>query len=259
LKLKFIALNALLLIAILAIVEQARARWQEAHARREANLNTAVKPVPPPPLTPAPKPEPPPAARYADVANKDLFAKDRNPVVIVDPPKVEKPREMPPLPIVFGVLALPSGTRAIMAEKKNDPAVPVHQGDTVGEFTIVSLDPLNVTFGWNGKEISRKIDDLIDRSGPANNAGGAAVNIQPAPPQVTSLPVPQMPPQSNTVQTSNLQPGSGTIGIEIGAPGHSERACTPGDSSPAGTVIDGYKKTTASSPFGVICRWVPAQ
>jgi hypothetical protein len=257
LKFKFMALNALLLIGILTIVWQARLRWQEGHTRREANLNAVVKPVPPPPLTPAPKPDAPPAARYADVANKDLFAKDRNPVVIVDPPKIEKPREMPPLPVVFGVLALPSGTRAIMAEKKNDPSLPVHQGDTVGEFTIVSLDPVNVTFGWNGKEISRKIDDLIDRSGAPGNAGGAA-NMQAAPPQAISQPLPQIQQQS-PVQTNNGQPGAGTIGIEIGAPGHSERACTPGDPSPAGTVVDGYKKTTASSPFGTICRWVPAQ
>jgi hypothetical protein len=261
LKFKFIALNTLLLIAILAIVWQARARWREAQLRREANLNVAVRPVPLPPLAPVPKPDTPPAARYADVATKDLFAKDRNPVVIVDPPKIEKPKEMPPLPVVFGVLALPSGTRAIMAERKNEPSLPVHQGDTVGEFTIVSLDPRNVTFGWEGKQISRKIDDLIDRSGPPNNAGAGAANPQAAAPvQVNSQPQQQFQQQqSSPVQTGNVQPGAATIGIEIGAPGHSERACTPGDGSPAGTVIDGYKKTTASSPFGIICRWVPAQ
>jgi hypothetical protein len=259
LKFKFIALNTLLLIVILAIAGQARARWREAHLRREANLDIAVRPVPLPPLAPAPKPDAPPAARYADVATKDLFAKDRNPVVIVDPPKIEKPKEMPPLPVVFGVLALPGGTRAIMAERKNEPSLPVHQGDTIGEFTIVSLDPQNVTFGWDGKEISRKIDDLIDRSGPASNAAAAAANVQAAaPPQVNSQPQ-QFQPQSSPVQTGNVQPGAGAIGIEIGAPGHSERACSPGDSSPAGTVVDGYKKTTAASPFGIICRWVPAQ
>ncbi len=84
-------------------------------------------------------------------------------MVIVDPPKIEKPKEMPPLPVVYGVLALPSGTRAIMAKNKSEPGIPVHEGDAIGEFKIVALDTQNVTFEWDGKEIARKIDDL-DRS-----------------------------------------------------------------------------------------------
>lgn len=245
-KLKFIALNALLLIGVLAIAWQARARWEEAQKRRAANLNAAVKPVASLPTTPLPKPEAPPAAKYADVATKDLFAKDRNPVVIVETPKVEPAKPMPPLPVVYGVLALPSGTKAIMAEKTGGPSTPVHQGDTVGEFTIVSLDPRNVTFEWNGQEISRKIDDLIDRSGPVDNTGrgnGPAVVLQPN------------SQARNTVQTNNINPGSPSLGAETGSAGASQRACVPGDNSPPGTVVDGYKKVVTASPFGSICRW----
>jgi hypothetical protein len=261
LKYRFIALNAFLLIGIAAIVWQARTRVQEAHARREVNLNPAIKPVTPPPVTPAPKPAAVPAASYADVANKDLFVKDRNPVVIVDPPKVEQPKPMPPLPVVYGVLGLPSGTKAIMAEKKNEPGAPVQEGDKVGEFTIVSLDPQNVTFEWDGKEIKRKIDELIDRSGPADTSGGGRATVQPAAAPVVSQQIQsqQPAPQQNNVQTNNVPASAASLGIEIGAPGQSERACTPGDNSPAGTVVNGYKKTTMASPFGVVCRWVPAQ
>ncbi len=90
--------------------------------------------------------------------------------MIIDPPKVEVPKPMPPLPVVYGVLGLPSGTKAIMAEKQGGAGKSVHEGDTVGEFKIVSLDPKNVVFDWDGKQISRKIDDLIDRSGAAQTA-----------------------------------------------------------------------------------------
>ena len=229
----------------------------KAQTLRRTTVNVPVRPVAPPPIAPAPKPDAAVATKYADVAEKNLFSKDRSATVIIDPPKVEIPKPMPPLPVVYGVMGLPSGTKAIMSEKAGAPSTTIRSGESIGEFKVAALDTQNVTFEWNGKRVTRKIDDLIDRSGPPGNAGGAA-NIQAAPPQVSSQPLPQIQ-QQNPVQTNNVQPGPGTIGIEIGAPGHSERACTPGDPSPAGTVVYGYKKTTASSPFGTICRWVPAQ
>ena len=56
-KYRFVALNLLLLIGILAVVWQARTRVREARTLRRTNLNTAIKTVPLPPLAPAPKPE----------------------------------------------------------------------------------------------------------------------------------------------------------------------------------------------------------
>ena len=78
--------------------------------------------------------------KYADVANKNLFSEDRNPNIIVDPPKVETPKPMPPLPVVYGMMGLPSGTKAIMAEKPGAPSTTVRAGETLGEFKIVALD-----------------------------------------------------------------------------------------------------------------------
>ena len=130
-------------------------------------MHVAVKPVVTPPLAPTPMPDAALAIKFADVATKDLFSKDRNPAVIIEPPKVEKPKPMPPLPVVYGVLGLPSGTKAIMAVGRGMETRSVRKGDTVGEFKIVSLDPANVVFDWDGQQISRKMDDLIDRSGPA--------------------------------------------------------------------------------------------
>ncbi len=41
-------------------------------------------------------------------------------------------------------------------------------------------------------------------------------------------------------------------GAEVG---QGYRGCLPGDDSPRGTVVDGYKKVSSASPFGVSCGW----
>jgi hypothetical protein len=246
LKPKLIALNLLLLAALGAMGWQARVRWNEAKATREKNLHAQVKPVAAPPLSPTPKPDGAQAAKYADVATKDLFSKDRNPDVIIDPPKVEKVKEMPALPIVYGVMGLPSGTKAIMAEKAGVNSRPVRAGDTIGEFKIALLDPQTVVFDWDGKQISKKIEDLMDRSnsnappaGSATAAGAQTNAVAAPPPRPVSPTAPAAPGQD--IPTSQ---------------GQSQRACVPGDTSPAGTVVDGYRKTVTQIPFGSLCTWI---
>ncbi len=230
-------MNLLLVVAIGAIVWQGRLQLHQAQLKRRQNLNVALKPVATPPPTPAPKPDAAQPVKYADVATKNLFSKDRNPNVIVDPPKVEVAKPMPPLPVVYGVLGLPSGTRAIMSEKKGADSKHVKSGDMIGEFKIVSLDTKNVVFDWDGKQISKTIDDLIDRSGSTvAQASGPAVAAAP---------------------NNNKPPARGPGPAEAG---QAERPCIPGDSSPPGTVADGYKKAGVVSPFGLInCRWIAVQ
>ena len=169
------------------IVWQARARWNEAQALRRQTLNVAVKAAPMPPIVPAPQPETPPATKYEDVAQKNLFAADRNADIVVEAPVVEKPKPMPPLPISTGVMKLPSGVKAFMADKPGEPTKMVMLNDTIGEFKIVALDEQNVTFEWNGKQITKKIEDLIDRSGGAVTSSAPAAagpNLPPPPPQL---------------------------------------------------------------------------
>ena len=83
-----------------------------------------------------------------------------------------------------------------MAEKSSAESRPVQAGDTVGEIKIVSLDTKNVIFDWDGQQLSRKIDDLIDRSGPARQAA-ARPAVQPAvaaaPPPAAAVPQPAVP------------------------------------------------------------------
>ncbi|HYA16129.1 MAG TPA: hypothetical protein VEF06_01615, partial [Bryobacteraceae bacterium] len=231
-----------------ASVWEGRARWNAAETQQHNTLDARVRAATPPPPAAAPKPEAPAAANYVDVAANNLFSKDRNPAIVIEAPKIEKPKQMPPLPVVYGVLGLPSGLKALMAEKAGASSRPVKAGDRVGEFQIAALDPQNVTFVWEGQEIQRKIEDLLDRSNH-DPAGGPPAGGQPGVPAAN---VPPPPPAAAVT-------GSAALGVEVGTPGHSERTCRPGDNSPAGTVIDGYKKVEIQMPFGVNCRWIPVQ
>ncbi len=255
-KPRFIALNILLAAGIGIVAWQAHARWSEARDERLSALNTKAKPGRLPPLAVEPRPDAPPATKYVDVATNNLFSKDRNPNVVIEPPAVEKPKVMPPLPIVYGVLGLPSGTRALMAEKADAPSKPVRAGDTIGEFEIASLDPQTVVFNWEGKAITRKIEDLMDRSNRGAGAGSAPANAAPGNSNAAAAPAAPPPPAYNPPPPL---PGTSQMGAEVGTATRSERVCVPGDTTPAGTVVEGYRKIVNVTPFGNSCRWVAAQ
>ncbi len=125
-----------------------------------------------------------------------------------------------------------------MAAKAGGAGKSVHEGDQVGEFKIVSLDTKNVVFDWDGKQISRKLDDLIDRTSVEAPPPGPAVSATPAPKPVAPGPV------------------------KTDDPKQTDKPCQPGDNSPAGTVVDGYRKAYAATltPFGPMgCHWVAVQ
>ena len=263
-KTKLVLLNLLLVIGVSAVVWQAKIRYDNAQQRRQAGLAVKVAPVTTPPPSPAPKPETPASTQYGDVAQKDLFSKDRNPNVIIDaPPPPEKPKPMPPLPVLYGVMGLPSGLRAIMAEKRGESSRPVRTGDQIGDFKILSLDAQNIVFEWDGKPVSRKVDDLMDRSvqappdiGPPGAPVGANGALLPTTPP-TLNPQQLQNPTSQPQSASSVAARPGTV--ELGTPGQSELACVPGDTSPAGTVADGRRKVISYSPFGARCSWTPAK
>lgn len=243
-KPKLIALNVGLAAGLALIVWQGRARWDHAQAVHRADVNVPVKRITPPPTFPVPRPEAAQATKYADVATKNLFSKDRNPSVVVEAPKVEAPKVMPPLPIVYGALSLPSGTSAIMAEKTGSTSRSVRVGDSIGDFKILALDTRKVTFEWDGKPVERNLDDLADRSGGATPSSAGGGGRGPAAP----------PPPSAAPLTSKV------LGAESGTADAPSRGCTAGDASPVGTVVDGYRKTGLNSPFGLMnCQWVPVK
>jgi hypothetical protein len=231
LKTRLIVVNILLAAGIGALGWQLNVRWKQAEAERQANLNVKVKPVTVVPAAPAPKPESATPAQYAQVAEKNLFSTDRNPTIVIEPVKVEAPKPMPSLPIVYGVMGLPSGMKAIMAEKSGQQSRSVRTGDTIGDFKVLALDAQTVKFEWNGKEVVRRIDELVDRS---NSTPGGQGNSGPAaPPPPTPVAAAAAPPPSTT---GPPQPG----------------ATANSDGSYSLTDKDGKKWILTRTPFGVM-------
>ena len=84
-KRKLLWANVALLAISAAVAVHVRREWSETRARQQAVLSKRVRPLPPPPVAPVPVVEPVKAAGYSDIAQKMLFSKDRNPVVVVEP------------------------------------------------------------------------------------------------------------------------------------------------------------------------------
>ena len=236
-----IALNLVLLVCVAGVAWKGKENWDAFQATRNATLHVQLKPAAIPPIAAVPKPETASAIKYGEVAQKNLFSKDRNPQVVIEaPPPPEKPKPMPKLPVVYGVMGLPSGVKAVMAEQTGAGTSVVKVGDTVGEFKVMALNTKQVTFDWNGKSVTKGIDELLDRSGPATapQTGAAAAG-------------PQLTPLAPASKPDPLK------GVEIGdGIGPSVKACKAGDASPAGSVVDGYKKVVEATPFGPACRWI---
>jgi len=245
-KSKLIALNVALSAGLVLVIWQGAETWKDASAQRKATVNVPVKQITPPPMSPAKKPDAVQSTAYADVASKNLFSKDRNPTVVVDPPKVDPPKVMPALPVVYGVLGLPSGVKAIMAEHPGAQSKPMQVGDTIGEFKVVALDLRKIKLEWDGRELERDLDELVDRTGtPA--AAAAGKSSAPAA-RSTGPAAPPAPAE---------QPTSAVLGADAGTAEAPSRNCVAGDNSAIGTVVDGYKKSGVNSPFGIMgCKWV---
>jgi hypothetical protein len=231
------------LVAMLALLglELHRERVR-AHAREQALLHAGAKPNPAGALAPLPKVEPLTANSYADVAAKNLFSKDRNPNVIIDPviPPPEKP--VPPFPVARGVM-LWGGVppTVVLADKAGGQQRGYHPGEKIGEWKIVSIDPSYVVFEWNEKQFKKRIDELLDRT---------ALMIAEAPAQSAGPAAPAKPAQALSAN------GNAGPGIDVGA---GLKGCVAGDKSPPGTVVDGMKKVVSETPFGNACRWEPAK
>ena len=155
-------------------------------------------------------------------------------------PPPPPPPPMPALPRMYGVLGLPSGAVAIMAEKAGATQKKVRVGDEVGEFKIAKLNTERITLQWRDKTVDKSVDELLDRTAVPTAATEAPARVAAAP--APAAPAgPPVPPQ---------------FGIEIGDASRSIHACKPDDTSPVGTVLDGHTKVSEPTPFGTACRWL---
>jgi hypothetical protein len=235
---KIIALNLALLAALGLLGWQVRREYREAKSRQRALLNYNIRPVAAPPMAPLPKAAPVAGATYAEVAQKNLFSRDRNPDVIVDPPAPPPVKPIPAFPVARGVM-LWEGVPAtvVLSEKSGGPQKSYRVGDKIGDWTIASIDNTYVVFTWDGKDFKKRLDELLDRT-----------PIQVAEAPTANAPAPPPPP-------ANLAGKDGPSDIDMGG----VRACIPGDRSPVGAVVDGWKKVVTNAPMGPVCRWEPVK
>ncbi len=240
-KRKLIFLNLLLLAGTSFAAWKLREQYLADQGRTAHVHRNPVKVVPVAPAVATPKPDPFTGLPYAEVAQKNLFSKDRNPNVVIEAPPPVPVKVMPPLPLVAGVMGLPSGMLALMSEKPEIKPHGVRVNEMVGAFKVVALTPQTVSFEWDGKRIDKKVEELLARAptpAQAVNSGGPVSLGNPA--NEAALP---------GARPAEAKPGAVVIG-------NSMKNCTAGDNSPAGTVADGYKKVVEATPFGNACRWI---
>lgn len=248
-KRKLIFLNLLLAALVVAAGWQIREKWLQSREREQKILSVQVPPVPAPPVPTVETAPPVQAAAYVEVATNTLFSKDRNPTVVIEKPKEKDP---PPLPSVHGVMDLGFGATIFMSTGQGAQQKGYKEGDKVGDYKIVKASREEIEFEWEGKTIAKKIVDLKVK--PSAAPAAAAVAAAPAP-QVQAL------TGSNVTSAEEAKKiidrmANGKAWIDTGGINH---ACAPGDTSPAGTMRDGYRKVTKPSMFGTACFWEPAR
>jgi hypothetical protein len=236
---RIIALD-LALIALAAVLGwQIRQRWTEGVKRERAMFTAAARRMavlPPPPLA-APKPVS--AVEYIDVAQKMLFSKDRNPNVIIEPPAPKPKPPLPPLPEYYGQMSI--GPPVVLLALGADGQKSYHTGEKVGPFEIASFTSETITLLWNGESIERRLEDLRPKEAAPQQASTARPAAQVAAPTIKALSVPDP-------KTDDKNP----IGVDVGG---GFAACKPGDKSPNGTVVNGYKKIISRGLMGESCQW----
>ena len=241
---KLIWLNLLLITLVAGIAWKVRGEWTAEQAREQAIRTARVVPSKVTPVSiPAP-PNPVTAGSYSEIASKMLFSKERNPTVIIDIPPAPPPRPMPALPLLHGVMGLPSGMIALMSPDAKSPGKPIKVGEKIGEFELTGLTQDQISFQWEDKTVSKGVSEMIYQGLEKTPAAGAPQQLASAAP----------PP------TTASQPGAaGKPGGDVGGTSEGFKMCTAGDNSPAGTVADGYRKVLNATPFGNSCHWEPAK
>ena len=246
-KRKLAILNLLLCSFIAAAGWQLRQMSLTAGNRDQKVLKQQLRASTSQPLPPTPGAQPLAAAVYGDIAQRMLFAKDRNPTVVVDE---APPKPMPPLPTVYGVIQFTDGPTVIMKEKQGSPERGVHLGEQVGEFRLISANGEELVLEWNGQKIARKLDELTERGG---KTAPPVASVQQADSPVSNAPAAS--PRTTAV-TTTVGKQEGGFGVELQG---GFRACQAGDTSPGGTIREGMKKVAIDSPFGQYCRWEPVK
>jgi hypothetical protein len=268
-----VVLNLALLALAGALVWILRANWMEAKARERAVLQRKVagKAVLAPPPLPAVKAVAP--AEYIDVAGKMLFSKDRNPTVVIEPPKPPPEPVMPALPSYYGQMAI--GDPVIfLSTTAAAPQRIYHAGEQVGDFKLVSFDENRAAFEeLRPKETAATASLQAGAQAGAQVAAASASSAAATPRPVASLDHPNAVAASasgtsgpaakavtslnTTSNSANNSSSADTSGDSVFGPlsGTGDRPCLATDNSPPGTVHLGFMKVQSMGIFGASCSW----
>lgn len=230
-------LNVVLVAIAVYAGFQFRREWRAARGREAATLRVPMHPLPAPRIEARPADPPVMASGYADIAQKMLFDRSRNPTVVVDVPPPPPPKPMPPLPIYHGIMNLGGGLMAILSVSKDSVHQFIHPGDPIGQFKLLDVNSEEMTLEWEGQVIHKKVDELAAPPAPVESAA-AAPAAAPAAPSAPPPPVKSGPGESTA------------FGF---------KTCAVNDGNTPGAVIDGYKKTMHTTPFGESCTYEPVR
>jgi len=235
LKQKLLLLNLALAGTTVFTCIQLRNLYRAEGTREAGILSQKVRPAPPPPIAPMPPAPPVVPSGYSDIAQKMLFDRSRNPTVVVDVPAPPPPKPVPPFPVLKGMMNIGDGLTALFAEKSGGAGKEIKPGEKIGQFTLVSVNEQEAVFAWDGREFHKQVEEILDRTlKETPEASQAPAAAQPA----------AVPAQAVKVVAG---PGAQN--------GQSTRACIANDSTPAGTVAEGYRKVMTATPFGQSCYW----
>ena len=238
-------LNVVLLAVVVYAGVQFRNMYRDAKAREATQRNVKVTPVPPPPTEKTPVPPPVMATSYSKIAQDLLLDKSRNPEVPVEvPPPPPPPPPMPALPVYHGMMNFgdPEGPIAIMSVAAGKPHKAIHPGETIGEFTLLAVSKDGLDLQWKDQKVHKRAEELLDRTHTNTPTERAAATSKIEGGYATPPPARPEPPP----------PASYGPGADAGA---GIKRCMDNDTTPAGTVVAGFRKVDKPGPFGRTCYW----
>jgi hypothetical protein len=250
-------LNLLLVVLLAAAGWQLRQRSVEARTRQEVELKRHIAPPPPPAVPVVEAVKPVEAANYSDVAMKMMFAKDRNPTVVVEPipPPPEDP--IPTFPTVYGVMEIGGPITVFMSDGTSSKQRGYRPGEQVGPFKLVSATRTEFVLGWKDRTFNKTLADLKPKPGQQPAESAAAPAAASGPVAQLAKPLADAPGGPNE-KLKVGQEGLIKDGVMIDT-GAVNRSCLGTDTAPAGTVQSGYRKVMRASPFGQVCYWEPVR
>src|SRR5262249_46244467 len=119
---------------------------------------------PPPPISAIPQSPAVLPSGYADIAQKMLFDRSRNPAVVIDVPAPPPPKPVPPFPVLKGMMNIGDGLTAVFSEKPGGPGGEVKPGERIGQFKLVAVNEQEAVFEWEGQQFHKRVEDILDRA-----------------------------------------------------------------------------------------------